>query len=67
MHYDSEADALAIYIRKGREEEFVEISPNIAVELDKKGQVIGIEILNASRTLQPVLKSLIARRAPAMR
>ena len=58
INYDKEADVLALYINKGLEEEFVEISPNISVELNKKGEVIGIEIINASKVLKPVLKSL---------
>ncbi len=64
IHYDREADVLAVYIKKGQEEEFVEVAPDINVELDKKGSVIGIEILNASKVLQPILKSF-KRRAPA--
>ena len=58
VHYDSEADALARYIGKGKEQEIVEISPNVAIELDKRGSVIGVEILNASKVLRPVLHSL---------
>lgn len=58
VHYDREADAISLYIRRGREEEFVEIAPNVSVELDAKGSVIGVEILNASKVLRPFLKSL---------
>lgn len=57
INYDSEADVLAVYIKKGKEESFREVAPNISVELDKKGDVIGIEILNASKVLRPMLKS----------
>jgi uncharacterized protein YuzE len=39
---------LYIGLKRGTEEEFV--------ELDSKGQVIGIEILNASKVLKPVIK-----------
>ena len=39
-------------------EEFVEIAPGINVELDDRGQVIGIEILNASKCLKPIAKPL---------
>ena len=61
IDYDPEADALAIYIKKGQEEEFVEVAPNISVELDKKGSVIGVEILHASKILRPFLHSLKKR------
>ena len=58
VNYDSKKDVLYIVTKKGKEEEFVEIAPNINVELDKKGEVIGIEILNASSFLKPIAKPL---------
>ena len=56
--YDSKVDVLYIATRGGAEEQFVEIAPGVQVELDRKKQVIGIEILNASRFLKRVLKPL---------
>ena len=58
VNYDAKSDVLYIVAKKGREEEFVEVTPGINVELDVKGEVIGIEILNASRFFKPVAKSL---------
>ncbi len=58
IFYDQEADVLAMSLKKGAEEEFVEIAPNVNVELNKKGDVIGIEILEASKTLKPFLRGL---------
>lgn len=58
VKYDSKADILYIVAHRGREEEFVEIAPGINVELDEKGEVIGIEILNASSFFKPVAKPL---------
>ena len=58
VHYDKEADVLALYMGKGREEEAVEIAPNISVELNKAGVVIGVEIINASKVLLPFLRSM---------
>lgn len=58
LNYDSKSDILYIAIKKGKEEEFVEIAPGINVELDENGKVIGIEILNASDFLKPVAKPL---------
>jgi len=43
------------------EEEFIEIAPGVHVEIDERGEVIGIEILNASQILKPVAKSLVPR------
>ena len=45
-------------IKKGIEQEFVEVSPGINVELDKDKKVIGIEVLDASRVLKPVVNPL---------
>jgi len=58
VNYDSKSDVLYIVAKKGKEEEFIEIAPGINVELDEKGQVIGIEILNASGFFKPVAKPL---------
>jgi len=48
-HYDKKSDSLFIHIKDGYEEKFEEIVPGINVELNKDNEVIGIEILNASR------------------
>jgi len=56
--YDYESDVLYIVAKKAVEEEFIEVAPGINVELDDRGQVIGIEILNASKCLKPIAKSL---------
>ena len=58
VHYDEAADVLYIVSEKGKEEEFIEISPGINVELDKDGDVIGVEILNASKLLGSVAEPL---------
>ena len=58
VNYDPKSDVLYMGVKKGIEEEFVEISPGINVELDQNGQVIGIEILNASKVLKSVVKPL---------
>jgi uncharacterized protein YuzE len=58
VNYDSKSDILYIITGKGDEEEFIEIAPGVNVELDEDGQVIGIEILNASVFLKPIVKSL---------
>jgi len=58
VHCDYESDVLYIVARKAMEEEFIEVAPGINVELDDKGQVIGIEIMNASKYLKPIAKPL---------
>jgi len=63
VNYDSQSDVLYIAIKKGIEEEFIEISPGVNVEIGERGEVIGIEFLNASKILQPVSKPLIKKMA----
>ncbi|MGY6274542.1 DUF2283 domain-containing protein [Methylomonas sp. MgM2] len=48
MHYFPEQDVIHIAIGEGEEFESVELSPNITAELDAEGDLIGVEILNAS-------------------
>jgi len=48
MKYFPEEDIIYIEIKRGTEVNSVEISPNITVELDEAGDMIGVEILNAT-------------------
>ena len=50
--YDVESDSLYIFAKPGREESIVELVPGVNLELDREGQVIGIEILRASSFLR---------------
>lgn len=58
VNYDPKSDVLYLGVKEGVEEEFVEVSPGVNVELDENGQVIGVEILNASKILKPLVRSL---------
>ena len=60
VSYDRESDILYIS-KKGIEEEFVEMVPGVNLELNKNGEVIGIEILESSRLLKDVLAPLKER------
>lgn len=51
IYYDKKTDVLWLNIKSGAEEEHKEIAPGVSVELDKNGEVLGIEILNASKVL----------------
>ncbi len=48
MNYFKEEDILHLVISDEKEAGSVELSPNITVELNDKGELIGIEILKAS-------------------
>ena len=51
INYDPKSDVFYMVVKNGYEENHREIAPGIFVELDKKGDLIGIEILNASKNL----------------
>jgi len=55
-NYDEKSDSLYIYLKEGGEESFEEIVPGINVELDKDGEVVGIEVLKASRFSESLKK-----------
>ncbi|HXO19375.1 MAG TPA: DUF2283 domain-containing protein [Thermoanaerobaculia bacterium] len=48
MSYFSREDILHLVISEEREASSLELGPNITAELNEKGELIGIEILNAS-------------------
>lgn len=58
--YDEEEDILYI-AKEGKEEEVVELSPGVNVELDSSGELIGIELFNASAILKDVIEPLDKR------
>lgn len=51
IYYDKKSDALWLLIKSGAEEESKEVAPGVNVELGKDGELLGIEILNASKVL----------------
>lgn len=48
MNYFEEEDILHLVISDEKEANSIELSPNITAELNDEGELIGIEILNAS-------------------
>jgi uncharacterized protein YuzE len=55
VNYDKESDTLYIFVKEGTEEEFVEVTEGILLELNNGKEIIGIEILNASKIFEPLL------------
>jgi len=51
IEYDSKADAMYIWLRKARYEISEELAENVIIDLDKRGRIIGIEVLDASKNL----------------
>jgi len=52
MNYFERDDVIHIRIKDGEEANSVEISPNVTAELDDQNDIIGVEILNASKYLR---------------
>jgi len=51
ISYDKEADALNIELKKGPVDKTVELSPEVFLDVDKKGDPLYLEILGASERL----------------
>lgn len=65
VHYDPSTDVLYFVTHEGIEAEFREVTPGVNVEMDEEGQVIGVEILGASRVLRNVLEPLYRKKKAA--
>jgi len=48
--YDKSTDIFYMLFREGPSHEVVEADPDVHLELDEKGRVIGIEIWNAQKS-----------------
>ena len=57
VHYDKDSDVLYLGLRGGEEKEFVEVAPGVSAEFDERKNLIGIEVLNASKILRPLIKA----------
>ena len=60
VFYDEKEDILYLG-KEGQEEEIVELAPGINVELDGSGELIGVELFNASTLLKDVIKPMEKR------
>ena len=57
IFYDEDNDILYL-AKKGQEEQVVEIAPGINVELDKRGDLVGVELFNASNLLKDIIQPM---------
>ena len=53
MTYDPEANAVYVYLGRGKVDRTEEVSPGVILDYDDEQRVIGIEILDARETLAP--------------
>jgi uncharacterized protein YuzE len=62
LTYFEEDDVLHLVISDEPEQGSVELSPDITAELNEKGELIGVEILNASAFIRDsILESMQAK------
>ena len=62
LSYFQEEDVLHMAISNEKECGSVEVSPNVTAELNKEGELIGIEIINTSSFLRDsILESVQAK------
>ena len=54
LHVDHEADALYRRLDESRVVESEEVSPNVVLNFDARGVVVGVEILKLSTRASPV-------------
>lgn len=62
LAYFEKEDILHLAISDESESGSIELSPNITAELNERGELIGVEILNASNFIRDsILESIQAR------
>ena len=51
IEYSKEVDALYVYFREVNVAKSKEVEEGVVVDLDEKGHIVGIEVLDASKRL----------------
>lgn len=60
--YDKQADAMYMYLSKGKIQKTIEVNPRVVVDIGENGKVIGLELLFVSEKMpQKVLRSRIVK------
>ncbi|MBI3589567.1 MAG: DUF2283 domain-containing protein [Candidatus Liptonbacteria bacterium] len=62
LHYDKSEDALYLRFNENLYAESVEVSEGIILDYDKKGKIVGLEILDASKKFPKEFKSAVSNR-----
>lgn len=60
VYYDEKEDILYL-AKEGQEEEVVELSPGVNIELDATGKLIGVEVFRAASLFKDVIKLMEKR------
>ena len=51
--YDADNDIMALFFHKGRTYKTLPVRDNLLIHLNRKGQIIRMQVLHASRLLSP--------------
>ncbi len=60
IEYSKDVDALYIKIRDAKIVDSMDVEKGVTVDIDEKGHIVGIEILDASEKLNPAELSNIS-------
>jgi uncharacterized protein YuzE len=60
VFYDEEDDILYLG-KEGQEEEVIELSTGVNMELDESGKLIGVEVFKASSLFKDIIKQMEKR------
>ena len=66
VHYDPKVDILYMVIREGPIHDSRELDEDVRLEYDKKGEIVGIEVVNARRNVARVLAEGIVEQIKAV-
>lgn len=58
--YDKKVDAMYIKLKVGNYDHTKKVTDDILVDVNKKGEILGLEILDASRNIGKVKKENVA-------
>jgi uncharacterized protein YuzE len=51
VEYREKSDAMYIWLRRAKYDISEELAENVIMDLDKRGRIIGIEVLDASKNI----------------
>ena len=51
VEYSEKSDAMYIWLRRAKYDISEELAENVIMDLDKRGRIVGIEILDASKNI----------------
>ena len=51
VEYNEKSDAMYIWLRRAKYDISEELAENVIMDLDKRGRIIGIEVLDASKNI----------------